>query len=560
MYIFYNKIKIYSILVLFKNLIEVLIMIKKNQYELDEIKEEFTKEKEINTFTNINFYKWLIIFLILPMIVECMIYFVENGCKIEVYPAIKKIFYIARDYKSYYATILTLSFAIFSFNKQQDKLLEEKQKENELKKKEQEDKKDYYRPIFVVEKEKKIKKVRLLMKDSNLYLENIKFHELKEGKYITHKIIPSISNTIIREDVQDSFYITAQTLIGETILFYYKYNNIKVYKYLKPNKSPIYPVYIANEKSSQNKIEEVWGTFNSSSNSFNTEVDQTLSTFFEQSFPIRTSLVTDEIVFFDDLFKIDTLESFYLSVFHTLDNYLNIFEKTEKLTNLLINLINEGKKINKQGAIIMDRVQNSDILEKLESKEFLGSEFVKNFKEVLEKSMDKLDSSTKSEKDNLEDLLNNLYKIMELFNEYEKNPSVIGKTKIRVHLNNLKSSNIFTKDKNLTYFYDILSKLDNTPEDTRKVTIYYFKTYLCENIQRYSKELSNIKYRLEPIVFENLLGIIKHDLENNNNNYNIVLKVLIILFDSIEFNDNRSYSLTLNECKTFLLEYLGYLN
>ena len=91
--------------------------------------------------------------LLLPMIIELFINYGESKLTYGIKPFFLKILYTLKEYKSYYATILTLSFAIFSYIHQQEELLEEKQKENELKEKERDDKKDYYRPVFVVEKD-----------------------------------------------------------------------------------------------------------------------------------------------------------------------------------------------------------------------------------------------------------------------------------------------------------------------------------------------------------------------------------------------------------------------
>ena len=67
--------------------------------------------------------------LLLPMIIEFFINYLESTITYGPKPFFLKIFFTLKEYKSYYATILTLSFAIFSYNKQQEKLLEEKQKE-----------------------------------------------------------------------------------------------------------------------------------------------------------------------------------------------------------------------------------------------------------------------------------------------------------------------------------------------------------------------------------------------------------------------------------------------
>ena len=112
---------------------------------MSEVNETKKQQKTIKYLFKKNkiFYLWVLFLLSLPLIVEFAIYFIEQGLRIDLFRAFKKIFYTQREYQSYYATIFTLSFAIFSYNKQQEKLLEEKQKENELKEKEIEQKRDY---------------------------------------------------------------------------------------------------------------------------------------------------------------------------------------------------------------------------------------------------------------------------------------------------------------------------------------------------------------------------------------------------------------------------------
>ena len=158
---------------------------------------------------------------------------------------------------SFYATALTITFTVFSFYKAQEKNekdrnerekqqeKERKERENkdfELREKELETKRDYYRPIFVIENKKNYpykKQVKLLMKDDSLYLENVMVHYNSIDRSSILKQFKS--GEIINQKIDSSFYISAQTLIGETILFGYLDNGIKIYKYLKNNKDPQYP-------------------------------------------------------------------------------------------------------------------------------------------------------------------------------------------------------------------------------------------------------------------------------------------------------------------------------
>ena len=318
------------------------------------------EEKKTNTYrekikchikNNKRFYIWLLIFLIfliLPLFIECMIYFIEKGLKIEFIQGFKKVFYILRDYKSYYATILTLSFAIFSYNKQQEKFLEEKQKENKLKEKERDDKKDYYRPIFVVEKDQYNpfkNQVRLLMKNETLYLENIIIHSKSHKTFGQEKQCKS--GEIIESNITSgSFYITAQTLVGETILFGYLNGGVKVYKYLNHNKDPKYPTKdtVINEYD-EDKINETWGSYNKTSD----EYDITLEKFFFNA----TSDIRNEYLFnyknaeFKRILYTNTYEEFFEKAFWALYDFLTYCApdniKVARHVFQLIDILTKGK-------------------------------------------------------------------------------------------------------------------------------------------------------------------------------------------------------------------------
>lgn len=310
-------------------------------------------EKEIKTYRerirlyikkNKRFYTWLFIFLILPLFVECVIYFIEKGLKIEFIQAFKKIFYILREYKSYYATILTLSFAIFSYNKQQEKLLEERQKENELKEKELEAKRDYYRPIFVIETDKhnhSIKKVKLLMKDDSLCLERVNFYSKTTDENLYNRQFKS--GDIITTCEGFSFYITAETLIGETILFGYLNDDVKIYKYLKDNGDPTKP-YKKDliPKYKQNEIDSVWGTYNKTINQYN-NLD---SIFFYSTASIRFWLSYTRGGPFSNGLKKETATLFFRTIFSEMSEVYYYIKNTDytrhKILKLFIDIFNEN--------------------------------------------------------------------------------------------------------------------------------------------------------------------------------------------------------------------------
>ena len=304
---------------------------------MSEVNETKKQQKTIKYLFKKNkiFYLWVLFLLSLPLVVEFAIYFIEQGLRIDLFRAFKKIFYTQREYQSYYATIFTLSFAIFSYNKQQEKLLEEKQKENELKEKEIEHKRDYYRPSFIVRKKSNSKnQIKLLMKNEELYLENIKVFKtvimedmfeyvnplsgvmnLNYGSSMNYLICEKQSlksGDIVTEDESDILFVVAETLIGETVLFgyFYKY---KFYKYLKENKDPSIP-NDSRELYNQELIKSVWGSFNTK-----TELkDDTLDLlFFGYSKSIRQVIEDKYLKKFENSLKAEKLSVFLKNIFLT---------------------------------------------------------------------------------------------------------------------------------------------------------------------------------------------------------------------------------------------------
>ena len=499
--------------------------------------------------------------LLLPMVIELFINCVESKITYGLKPFFLKISYTFKEYKSYYATILTLSFAIFSNNKQQEKLLEEKQKENELKEKELEDKKDYYRPMFIVKKNAdnpNKKSIILLMKDDSLYLENIKYHVLEENEYKTYPIPSLKSKDTIKEDVADSFYITAQTLLGETILFYFMYDNIKVYKYLKSDNSPMFPLVETNKKISESQIDKIWGSFNSLSNSFNLRVNENLSTFFSESFPIRLSIVTDENAFFDGLFKINTLEKFYKSVFDILNEHIKIHNNTEKVSNLLLKLISASEKHSKQRALIF---LEDEILNILSSDEFNNLELINKLQVLIQNNKENIDDSVERKKSDLSALLNCLKETIDFLNEFLDTPSSNTKDQTSVLLNNFNKLNLFEKfpeNSEIKYLHTCLTSMQNNIQSINKDYIFSYIDTLTTYEKKYSKELTFLD-KYNPIIIQNSFKYIKEYLENTHIDFNIILNFLNKLFDIIIFDKDIESNPTLNECKIYLLIYLGYI-
>lgn len=234
----------------------------------------------------------LIIFL--PFFVEWVLYcFYIKGIPTKNYIAyIKASFNVIREYKEFYATVLTLILGIITFQKQQEEIAEERKRSNDLIDKELEKDKDFYRPQFLVDS----KKVRVVMKAPHLYLEDIRYYKSKFGsplceEYIKHRTVQS--GELVTECGENDFFITAKTQKGEIILYRYLSEvsiNNSVYKFLKNEKNYLLSEFVYLNSYNQSEVNLVWGSYNTIYNSENekelfllsTSVRMLIHPFFSQ--------------------------------------------------------------------------------------------------------------------------------------------------------------------------------------------------------------------------------------------------------------------------------------
>lgn len=288
---------------------------------------------------------------------------------------------------SFYATALTVTYTVYTFNKQQElrikELAKEKSKEikerreaekknRELKEKEIEANKDYYRPYFVVEENSESnKRIILLMKDKSLYLTKVKVFadnvnvvskaiikiKTPEGDIesfeTSHGVINKYeqinnkheikSGELIAECNFNKFYITAETLIGETILFGYFSPTIRFYKYLKENQNPEFPSKFSQNELDKNMIENVWGNFNKTINNTPDYLD---ILFFQDSQTVRESMCKDFYIHFKSSLSAETHSDFLKNIFQDIKEAYTSIEFIVYKDSLLDILILYIKYIN----------------------------------------------------------------------------------------------------------------------------------------------------------------------------------------------------------------------
>lgn len=363
------------------------------------------------------------------------------------------IFNSIKEYMSFYATALTITFTVFTFSFKLDKELE-------LKEKELEDNKDYYRPYFLIEENiDQKKRIILLMKNKSLYL--TKVNVITVERYEVDKLSINVENPtddtslsevpllglvddihryetinnkheiksgeLITECYSSKFFITAETLKGETILFGYFSPTLKFYKYLKENQDPGFPSKFSKEIHDKNKINNVWGDFNTAINNTPDYLDRL---FFEESQTIRECICKDFYNYFDASLKAKSYSDFLKNIFKDIkDAYLSPFTiDINSLFNILkkyidyIDMIRDDLLVNPQDEkeikeieqYFSDKISKSEYLEKskIESSPYNSAEFWQSIKNYLN-YLGKLENYEATH-NNLIEILDKLIKIFNI--------------------------------------------------------------------------------------------------------------------------------------------------
>lgn len=152
--------------------------------------------------------------------------------------------------------------------KQQERekeLIRIQEESNLLREKEIENRKDNYRPTFIIYNNK----IELLMRKDELFLENIKYYPCKSGNYDEEGEFIGVKKSgeyIIEgteeDPIPDNFYISADTILGEKILFGFLFGEHKIYKYLRDDGCVFLPIADELENYNSEEISQHWTSYN----------------------------------------------------------------------------------------------------------------------------------------------------------------------------------------------------------------------------------------------------------------------------------------------------------
>ena len=256
--------------------------------------------------------------------------------------------------------------------KQQERekeLIRIQEESNLLREKEIENRKDNYRPTFIIYNNK----IELLMRKDELFLENIKYYPCKSGNYDEEGEFIGVKKSgecIIEgteeDPIPDNFYISADTILGEKILFGFLYAEHKVYKYLNDGGNPSLPNGFSEKDYSLEVINQNWGSYNVVSNTYSYEKEELLYINIEKLFFYNSMHIRNIIFFYNNILKRRIL----ISTNHQ-KLYKSIFFELMKV-KLSFYMINYSWIIKVLNEVYIQVYDNSDSFKELFCQPLLG--------------------------------------------------------------------------------------------------------------------------------------------------------------------------------------------
>lgn len=240
----------------------------------------------------------LVCLVCFPLILELLISYNNNTLgKFEGKRYFNKFLLILKMNISYYASVVAFGLAYLKFlsdeqqreeyiKKSQEELKQQRARENEFKEKELMNYLDKYRPTFLEKNDSLV----LLMRDDNYYLRNICFYGGPREKGVLYKDRPS-GFQIYLNGVKNNYFITAETMLGEKIIFGKILNDVYIYKALKEGGKPIPPNTPGKYEDSEfEQILNNWIPFNTMKINENSTLKELDKIFMNRTTDVRANM------------------------------------------------------------------------------------------------------------------------------------------------------------------------------------------------------------------------------------------------------------------------------
>lgn len=258
-----------------------------------------------------------------PLILELLISYYNNTLgKFEAQRYFNKFLLILKMNISYYASVVAFGLAYLKYlsdeqqreeyiKKSREELKQQKVKENEIKEKELMNYLDQYRPTFLEQNDSLV----LLMRDDNYYLRNICFYGGPREKGVLYKDQQS-GNQIHLNGSTNNYFITAETMLGEKIIFGKILNNVHIYKALKEGCSPIAPNTPGKYNDREfEKINNNWIPFNTMEINENNTLKELDKIFMNRSTDVRANMGLNATEFKKGLASVLDIKTLFNKVF-----------------------------------------------------------------------------------------------------------------------------------------------------------------------------------------------------------------------------------------------------
>jgi len=271
---------------------------------------------------------FILMLLIFPVIIKGIFIFISDGTSVLYSFTPKNIFLnfckIVMENMGFYATCFSLIWAIEVYFKQQEDL---KNSMQEIRLKELEQYKDTFRPNFILSPDGK--KLILIMKNNDYFLENVYYYksDTDKGKRYTNL---GHRKDIDLEGAINNYFVTAETLIGEKVIFGVILNNLKVYKLLKEDSSPIIPSnFMDLNNDIEKKINNNWVSFNVSDIKDNSQNSKFIDiNFMYKTRSIREKMALNITEHMKEILSIKSVKEMFIVVLECISLNKNEFNNT----------------------------------------------------------------------------------------------------------------------------------------------------------------------------------------------------------------------------------------